>query len=101
MTDLRQIAYNAGLEIRYAVSASGLDPIQHIPEVDAIIERRLAECRREALEEAAKIADDWLSYDPSEKTKFHSIAAAIRALSDSTPTPLQEQNANSGKEETP
>jgi len=25
---------------------------------------------------------------------------AIRALSDSTPTPLQEQNANSGKEET-
>ena len=57
--------------------------------------------RREALEEAAKIADDWLSYDPSEKTKFHSIAAAIRALSNSTPTPLQEQKANSGKEGKP
>lgn len=47
------IAYNAGLEIRYAIAASGTDPIQHIPEVDAIIERRLAEARRQAFAEAA------------------------------------------------
>jgi hypothetical protein len=52
--NLGRIAYNMALEIRYAVAASGVDPIQHIPEVDVIIERRLAECRREALEEAAK-----------------------------------------------
>jgi len=67
-----------------------VDLLERLFEAD----RALKACRHEALEEAAKIADDWLSYDPSEKTKFHSIAAAIRALSDSTPTPLQEQNAN-------
>jgi len=41
---------------------------------------REATVREEALEEAAKIADDWLSFDGVEKTKFHDIAAAIRAL---------------------
>ena len=104
MTDLRQIAYNAGLEVRYAVAASGLDPIQHIPEVDAIIERRLAECRREALEEAAAYHDDMASQHEAsrDESDHHAMmlrlhrrfAAAIRALSDSIPTPLQEQNAN-------
>ncbi|MDJ1632308.1 hypothetical protein [Rhizobium rhizogenes] len=54
--------------------------------------------RREALEDAAKIVDDWLSLDGSEKTKFHDIAAAIRGLSESSPNPLPEQIANIGKE---
>ncbi|MGN6776948.1 hypothetical protein [Rhizobium sp.] len=71
------------------------------------LERQLAECRREALEEAAKIAEDedgkithW-GEDRNTKvaqTTARAIAAAIRALPDSTPTPLQEQNANFGKE---
>ena len=55
--DLSTIAYNAGLEIRYAIAASGLDPIHHIPEVDRIIERRLAEATAAAMERAAQIAD--------------------------------------------
>ncbi len=42
------LAYNIGLEIRYAIAASGVDPIQHIPEVDVIIKRRIAEIRSSA-----------------------------------------------------
>ena len=53
---MSDVAYNAGLEIRYAIAASGVDPIQHIPEVGAIIERRLAEARKAAFIEAAEIA---------------------------------------------
>lgn len=53
---MSDVAYNAGLEIRYAIAASGVDPIQHIPEVDAIIERLLDEARRHAFIEAAEIA---------------------------------------------
>lgn len=56
--DLSTIAYNAGLEIRYAIAASGLDPIHHIPEVDRIIERRLAEATAAAMERAAQIIDE-------------------------------------------
>ncbi len=69
--------------------------------------------RHEALEEAAKIADDYechlASYGGSVDAQHfyeggmldagQGIALAIRALSDSTSTPLQEQNANMGKEE--
>ncbi|MCZ3377485.1 hypothetical protein [Rhizobium sp. AG207R] len=104
--DIRKIAYNTGLEIRYAIAASKTDPIHHIPEVDAIIERMFIECWREALEESAKIADDHAKSECSGmgseteamRLGARSIASAIRALSDSSPTLLQEQNANDGKE---
>ncbi|OKP79818.1 hypothetical protein BTE77_06935 [Ensifer adhaerens] len=59
---MSDVAYNAGLEIRYAIAASRVDPIQHIPEVDAIIERRLAEARKAAFIEAAEIADERAKY---------------------------------------
>ena len=55
------------------------------------------------IEDAAKVAEscynpgDWLDRDHAGKA----VAIAIRALSDSTPTPLQEQNANMGKEGEP
>ncbi len=76
------------------------------------IDRAKEYARREALEEAAKIADDYechlMSYGGSVDAQHfyeggmldagQGIAIAIRALSDSTPTPLQEQNANMGKE---
>jgi hypothetical protein len=48
MTD-DDLAYNFGLEIRYAIAAAGVDPIQHIPEVDEIIKRRIEEIRSSAL----------------------------------------------------
>ncbi|RVO41320.1 hypothetical protein CN093_08620 [Sinorhizobium meliloti] len=63
---MSDIAYNAGLEIRYAIASSGIDPIQHIPEVDAIIERRLAEARRKAFIEAAEIAENMASKEDDE-----------------------------------
>ncbi|ASW06249.1 hypothetical protein [Rhizobium sp. 11515TR] len=104
--DIRKTAYNAGLSIRYVIAASKIDPIQHIPEVDAIIERRLIECRREALEEAAKIADDHAKSECSGmgseteamRLGARSISSAIRVLSESSPTLLQEQKDNGGKE---
>ena len=98
---ISQVAYNAGLEIRYAIASSGVDPIQHIPEVDAIIERRLVEAREAALEEAAKVAeaepefegdppqhvvDAMISAGPIENARSacratkKGIAAAIRTL---------------------
>jgi len=61
---MSDVAYNAGLEIRYAIATSGVDPIQHIPEVDAIIERRLAEARRQAFIEAAEIARAYPDREP-------------------------------------
>ncbi|MFJ6322320.1 MULTISPECIES: hypothetical protein [unclassified Rhizobium] len=91
--------------LRLRVEAAEDDAVRiHHEKVDLLkrlfeANRALKVCRREALEDAAKIADNWLSYHPSEKTKFHDIAAAIRSLSDSAPTPLQEQTANIGKEE--
>jgi hypothetical protein len=65
--------------------------------------------RNQALEEAAIKIDglrDVLSRSDGEilharafiKDLLRDLSAAIRALSHSTPTPLQEQNANSGKE---
>lgn len=109
--DISKTAYNSGLEIRYAIAASKIDPIQHIPEIDAIIERRLIECYREALEEAAKVAEAlvWSSTETkigdvistervAGKIAARKISAAIRALSVSSPTLLQEQKANDGKE---
>lgn len=66
----------------------------------------MEEVRKAALEEAAKIADDHAKSECSGmgseteamRLGARSIAAAIRALSDSSPTLLQEQNANGGKE---
>jgi hypothetical protein len=79
---MSDIAYNAGLEIRYAIASSGIDPIQHIPEVDAIIERRLAEARRKAFTEAAEIA-----YVTCAKTRHVKLgdacATALRAKAES------------------
>jgi hypothetical protein len=86
---MNDIAYNAGLEIRYAIASSGVDPIQHIPEVDAIIDRRLAEARRQAFIEAAEIAENhselrgiewWLNATKKEVSAdaCRSIAAALR-----------------------
>lgn len=57
----------------------------------AVVPDGAALIRNQALEEAAKIADDWLSCDPVEKTKFHDIAATIRALAHPTSTLSQEQ----------
>jgi hypothetical protein len=75
---MSDIAYNAGLEIRYAIAASGVDPIQHIPEVDAIIERRLAEARRQAFIEAAEIAEEYDDQPKGLRVSEH-IALIIRA----------------------
>ncbi|MEZ2220711.1 hypothetical protein [Rhizobium sp. RCC_161_2] len=83
---VRQIAYNAGLEIRYAIASSSVDPITHIPAVDAIIECRLVECRSAALEEAAKIAERLGSHlvrgetGPEYVGGNLDVAAAIRSL---------------------
>jgi len=48
MTD-DDLAYNFGLEVRYAIAAAGVDPIHHIPEVDEIIKRLIEEIRSSAL----------------------------------------------------
>lgn len=87
---LSQIAYNVGLEVRYAIASAGIDPIQHIPAVDAIIERRLVEARNAVLEEAAKTVETMTFPDggnPLEagiilagKIVCRNAAAAIRAL---------------------
>jgi urease accessory protein UreF len=74
------------------------------------LQNAIADCasaRRDALEEAARIADEHAkahcsgmgSETEAMRIGSRSIAAAIRALSDSSPTLLQEQNANGGKEE--
>jgi predicted GTPase len=55
--DLHTTAYNLGLEIRYAVAASGADPIEHLPEVDDILERQFIEIRKAAFDEAARAAE--------------------------------------------
>lgn len=73
----------------------------------AVVPDSAAFIRNKALEEAAKIADDHAksqcsgmgSETEAMRLGARSIASAIRALSDSSPTLLQEQNANSGKEE--
>ncbi len=86
--------------------------IEQLERENAELRAMLANRRREALEEAAKIADDYechlASYGGSVDAQHfyeggmldagQGIALAIRALSDSTPTPLQEQNDNMGKE---
>ncbi len=91
------------------------DRIEELERENAELRSMLANKRREALEEAAKIADDYechlMSYGGSVDAQHfyeggmldagQGIAIAIRALSDSTPTPLQEQNANMGKEGEP
>lgn len=69
----------------------------------------VAVARRGALEEAAQYHDDLANQHEAsrDESDHHAMmlrlhrrfAAAIRALSDSTPTPLQEQKANSGKED--
>jgi hypothetical protein len=55
--DLHTTAYKVGLEIRYAVAASGADPIEHLPELDDILEQKFIEIRRAALDEAARAAE--------------------------------------------
>lgn len=68
--------------------------------------QRQPEVRKAALEEAAKIADDHAKSECSGmgseteamRLGARSISSAIRALSESSPTLLQEQNANGGKE---
>lgn len=84
---------------RLAETGADLMPRYSMKRMRDELRRAKEFARREALEEAAKIADDWLSYHPAEKTKFHNISAAIRALSDSTPTPLQEQKDNAASVE--
>lgn len=76
---ISQIAYNAGLEIRYAIARSGVDPIQHIPEVDAIIERRLVEARREMTEEilGALTAHELYQYRPKAFNGFIEYARRL------------------------
>lgn len=84
---MSDIAYNAGLEIRYAIAASGVDSIQHIPEVDAIIERRLAEARKAAFIEAAEIAEEYaklLHQDGLPHVAAEALEAKFRAKAEET-----------------
>jgi len=53
-------------------------------------EGRVVAVRRQALEEAAKVAEQWLEpimATPHENATYRSIAKAIRALKDSPPPP--------------
>jgi hypothetical protein len=52
------------------------------------------EARRQALEEAADLADNY----GDTYSVCRGIARSIRAISKSSPNPLQEQIANIGKE---
>ncbi|NTI80373.1 hypothetical protein FFE80_05905 [Rhizobium rhizogenes] len=84
----------------------GLDQITTLTaerdSLKALCDEMAREARLQALEEAAKIAEnEGKSCDddyPGETWIAGQIAAAIRALSESSPNPLQEQTANIGKE---
>lgn len=67
------VAYNAGLEIRYAIA-----------EVDAIIERRLAEARKAAFIEAAEIAEKLFTaeFTPQEPGFMRGIGYAAQTIFD-------------------
>lgn len=78
---MHRVADNAGaLQARITALEASL----------AEAEGRVIAARRQALEEAAKVAEQWLEpimATPHENSTYRSIAQAIRALKDSPPPP--------------
>lgn len=86
---LRQLSADMlSLDMDMKLPAGSIDPSEAADRIEEL-ERQLASCRREALEEAAKIAADY-ALDAQQDSEYalacNDLVEAIRALSNSTPT---------------